>query len=151
RCGLLPQMEASRLQPDYFDTDFFELMGDCYADSGAFICALRWYREFIVGIETQRPDLVQVSDRESVYASVGYCLYSLGLFAEAIAWTKSCAGTRLLADTQCRTFIEQEAQLQGGRLLGIERATNRTRYVVSAANPAQADQATPRLVQALKT
>jgi hypothetical protein len=153
RCGLLPQMDATRLLPvvDYFGADFFELMGDSYANSGAFICALRWYREFIVEIETQKPDSTKVPDPESVYASVGYCLYSLGLFEEAIAWTKSCAGPRLLADKDCRALIESEAQLQGGCLRGIERATNRTRYTVSASDPAQAAQLTPRLTQMLST
>ena len=153
RCGLLPQMDATGLKPvvDYFDADFFELMGDCYANAGAFICALRWYREFIAEIETQKPDSTKVPDQESVYASVGYCLYSLSLFEESIAWSKSCVGSRLLADTDCRALIEREAELQGGCLRGIERATNRTRYTVSAMNPAQADQITPRLKQALST
>jgi tetratricopeptide (TPR) repeat protein len=151
RCGLLPQMEATRLQPvlDYFDADFFELMGDCYLGAGAFVCALRWYREFIAELETHNPQAA--SDDESVYASVGYCLYSLGLFAETIAWTKSCFGPRLSADADCRALIEQEAQSQGGCLLGIERATNRARYVVSALDPARAEQITPRLKQALST
>jgi len=151
RCGLISQMDASRLSPavDYFDADFFELMGDCYANAGSFICALRWHREFIANLETQNPGSPAFPDQESVYASVGYCLYSLGLFAETIAWTKSCFGPRLAADAECRALIEQEAQLQGGCLRGIERATNRVRYTVSAVAPARADQMTPRLKQAL--
>jgi len=144
-------MDATHLRPvvDYFATDFFELMGDCYLNTGAFVCALRWYREFILNLESQNPN--PVPDTENVYASVGYCLYSLGQFAEAIAWTKSCIGPRLSADTECRAFIEHEAQMLGGSLRGIERATNRTRYTVSALNPSQADQLTPQLKQTLST
>jgi tetratricopeptide (TPR) repeat protein len=151
QCGLLPEAEADAVKPvvDYFDADFFELMGDTYANAGRFVCALRWYREFIAELETHNPQAA--SDDESFHASVGYCLYSLGLFAETIAWTKSCFGPRLLADAECRALIEYEAQLQGGCLRGIERATNRARYVVSALDPAQADQITPRLKQALST
>src|SRR5712671_4755 len=88
KCGLLPEVEADNVKSviGYFGADFFELMGLVYANAGMFICALRWYREFIAELEGKpRPGLDRESvDGESVYASVGYCLYSLGLFAEAI-------------------------------------------------------------------
>ena len=47
QCSLLPEEEAASLKPvvDYFDADFFELMGEVYANAGMFICALRWHRE----------------------------------------------------------------------------------------------------------
>ncbi len=94
RCGLLEQTEASTLSGviDFFDADFFELMGLVYANVGRYRCALRWYRELINWLETNNPN--SRSDTESVYASVGYCLYSLWLFEEAIAWSKSCIGPR---------------------------------------------------------
>lgn len=49
RCDLLPEAEATDLRSviDYFDADFFELMGLVYANAGMFRCALRWYRELI--------------------------------------------------------------------------------------------------------
>ena len=89
RCGLLEKEEADNLKSvlDLFGFDFFDLMGLIYANAGMFICALRWYREFVAELETNpRSGL----DNESVYASVGYCRYALGLFAEAISWSKSC-------------------------------------------------------------
>jgi len=42
-----------------------------------------------------------------------------------------------------------EAQLASGRILAIERAASRTRYTVSALDPAQASQNTPRLITAM--
>jgi hypothetical protein len=33
--------------------DFFDLMGLVYASAGMYICALRWYREFIRELEAQ--------------------------------------------------------------------------------------------------
>jgi hypothetical protein len=42
-----------------------------------------------------------------------------------------------------------EAQAAGGRILAIERAAGRTRYTVSALEPAQASQTTPRLKAAM--
>src|ERR1043166_561270 len=55
RCDLLPAADADNLKSviDYFGADFFELMGLVYANAGMFICALRWYREFIVELETK--------------------------------------------------------------------------------------------------
>src|SRR5205085_12399653 len=87
KCGLLPEVEADNVKSviDYFGADFFELMGLVYANAGMFICALRWYRELIVELETKSPD--SRSDQESDYASVVYCLYSLGLFADAVSWS----------------------------------------------------------------
>ena len=64
-------------------------------------------------LETQKPEPNTTPDAESVYASAGYCLYSLGLFEEAIAWSKSCIGPRQLADTVCRAMLNYEAQLPG--------------------------------------
>lgn len=143
QCGLLSEKEAASLKPvvDYFDADFFELMGEVYANAGMFICALRWHREFIAELEAQSTD--STADKDSVYASVGYCLYSLGLFAEAVAWSKSCIGPHQMADTVCRTLINYEAQLQGGCVRGIERVGTRVRYTASVFDPALADQLTP--------
>ncbi len=85
RCGLLEEVEAANLKSavDFYDADFFELMGETYANVGRPRCALRWYRELISRLENQNPN--SRSDAESAYAGVGYCLYSLGLFEEAIA------------------------------------------------------------------
>ena len=49
RCGLLPETDTSNLRDvvDFFDADFFELMGLLYANAGRFRCALRWCRELI--------------------------------------------------------------------------------------------------------
>src|SRR5262245_37274872 len=49
RFGLLPKLEAEAVRSsiDFYGADFFELMGLVYANAGMFICALRWYREFI--------------------------------------------------------------------------------------------------------
>lgn len=135
RCGLLPEADAVNAKSviDFFGSEFFNLMGLVYANVGIYICALRWYREFIARIEM--PKSGEQGDAESVYASVGYCLYSLGMFEEAIAWTKSCAGPLLDADTACRALINQEAQKVGGTLWAIERATNRARYTISGPVP----------------
>jgi tetratricopeptide (TPR) repeat protein len=150
RCGLLPEAEAENVKSvlDYFGADFFELMGEVYGNAGMFICALRWYRELIQELETRNPN--SCPDTHSVYASVGYCLYSLGLFEEAISWSKSCIGTDQMTDLVCRALIEYEAQLAGGRILAVERAGPRTRYSVSAFDPAHASQSTPRLKAAIK-
>src|SRR5205085_5207018 len=110
------------------------------------------YREFIAQLEANpRSGLDRESvDGESIYASVGYCLYSLGLFAEAISWSKSCIGPRLVTDVVCRAVMGYEAQLTGGTIRSIERAGSRTRYTASTQNPAQAIQGTPRLKAALE-
>lgn len=151
RRGLLDEPEARDLRGiiDFFEADFFDLMGLVYANAGMFGCALRWQREMVVRLETQKVDLS--SDLEPVYASVGYCLYSLGLFEEAIAWSKSCLGPLPMADSICRALLEYEAQLAGGTLRSIERAGNRTRYSVSTFEPEHASQTTPRLKAAMKT
>jgi len=153
RCGLLPEEEAVDLKSviDWFGADFFELMGLVYANAGIFICALRWYREFIAELECQKPDSHSGLDDENVHASVGYCLYSLGLFAEAISWSKSCIGPDQITDVVCQALMGYEAQAAGGRILAIERAAGRTRYTVSALDPAQANEATPRLKAAMET
>ena len=151
KCGLLQREEADNVQAaiGFFGGDFFEFMGLVYSNAGMFICALRWYRELIVELETRTPD--SCSDYESIYASVGYCLYALGLFEEAIAWSKSCIGPRAVADVVCRALIEYEAELAGGAIRAIERAGSRTRYTVAAFDPDRANQATPRLKSMAKT
>jgi hypothetical protein len=148
-CNLLAASDVASLKPviDSFDADFFEFMGEIYANAGMFICALRWYREFIADLETRRPQIV--SDRESVYASVGYCLYSLGLYPEGITWSKSCIGARHTVEMMSRTLIEYEMQSQGGSIWSIEQAANRTRYTVTASDPTQASLLTARLKQSL--
>ncbi len=149
-CGLLPEAEADNVKSvidDYSGADFFELMGMVYANAGMFICALRWYREFILELETKSPN--SCSDTENIFASVGYCLYSLGLFEEAIAWSKSCVGSRLTADAVCQALMGYEAQLASGRILAIERGGPAVRYTSSALDPVQASQITPRLQTAM--
>jgi hypothetical protein len=121
-------------------------MGDSYANAGMFICALRWYRESVTKLE---PNVA--SDWPDVYTSVGYCLYAPGLFAEAVAWSRSCIGPGQMVDTVNRALINYEAQLQGGCLRAIERAAGRTRYTASAFDPTQASQLTPRLKLAMNT
>lgn len=151
-CGLLSAEDAANLKSelDFFGPDFFELMGEIYSNAGMFICALRWHREYIAVLETQTS--AARSDREDVYADAGYCLYSLGLFAEAIAWTKSCIGPDLAELTVGGALTNYQAQLLGGRLLLTERATNRTRYTATTTQaPEPTRQNTQRLTMTLKT
>lgn len=149
RCGLLEEPDAQNVKVhiDFYDADFFELMGLVYANAGRFRCALRWYRELIGRLEQQTANCC--SDTESVYASVGYCLYSLGLFAEAICWSKSCIGPAPIADTVCRALINYEAQMSGAVRL-IERSGPRTRYTASTFDADRAIQNTPRLKAAMQ-
>jgi hypothetical protein len=44
QCGLLSSEEVANLWPviDFFEADFFELMGEVYANARMFRCALRW-------------------------------------------------------------------------------------------------------------
>ena len=152
KCGLLPEADADNVKSaiDYFDKDFFDLMGQVYANAGMFICALRWYREFIQALEPQNESERQgFTSDEGVYASVGYCLYSLGLFEEAIAWTKSCMGPVPIADVVCRTLLGYEAKQADGKILGIERAGPRTRYTLGAVDSARLCQAVPQLKTAM--
>ena len=151
RCGLLPEEDADNVKSviDFYGAEFFELMGLVYANAGMFICALRWYRELIAELETPKPDSHSGVDDENVHASVGYCLYSLGLFEEAISWSKSCIGPGQTAHAICEALMGYEAQLAGGRIMAIEQGGPRTRYTVSALEPAQAIQATPRLMAAM--
>ena len=149
-CGLLAKEDADNVKSvmDLFGFDFFELMGLIYANAGMFICALRWYREFVAELEAKpRPD----PDDEGVYASVGYCLYGLGLFPEAISWSKSCIGPRATAEAVCQALINYEAELAGGAIRSVETAASRTRYTVSAFDEARARQTSPRLKAALAT
>ena len=150
RCGLLQESEATDLKSviDYFAADFFELMGLVYANAGMFRCALRWHRELIKELDTQNPNLR--SDEEDAYASVGYCLYSLGLFEEAIAWSKSCIGPRALANVVCEALIAYEVQPVGGEIQAVERSGPRTRYTVSAIDASDAAQSVARLKEAMK-
>lgn len=151
QCNLLSAVEVANLKPviDVFGTDFFEFMGEVYANAGMFICALRWYREFIAELERRRPGTA--SDDEDVYANVGYCLYSLGLFPEAITWSKSCIGPCQTADTVNRVLINYEAQLLGGCVQGIERTGGRTRYTVNVNDPKQASHLAARIKEAMDT
>ena len=149
RCGLLQELDAANLRSavNFFEADFFEMMGLVYANAGMFRCALRWYRELIQQLETQNPRLR--SDEESVYASVGYCLYGLGLFEEAIAWSRSCLGPRLMADTICKALIDYEVQSVGGGIQRNERAASRTRYTINAPAPSDVSQTVARLKAAM--
>jgi tetratricopeptide (TPR) repeat protein len=150
RCGLLKEPEAINLRAvlDFFDADFFELMGLAYANAGRFRCALRWYRERIRELERQTPN--SCSDWESVYASAGYCLYSLELFEEAIAWSKSCIGPRQMAEVISRALIDYELQLAGGVVRTIERSGSRTRYtIVSDSAPADVGRSVSQIKNAI--
>jgi hypothetical protein len=151
KCGLIEETEAANLLPivDFFGADFFELMGLFYANAGRFRCALRWYRELITRFETQDPNTCH--DPESVYASVGYCLYSLCLFEEAISWSKSCVGPEHLADTMCRALIRSEIAPIGGSIRAVERAAGRIRYTLSGSEPVDPEQTNLRLKAAIQT
>lgn len=153
-CGLLPEADAVNVRTviDYFDSEFdlefFEFMGEVYSNAGMFICALRWYREIIAELESKRLELI--SNYEGVYASVGYCLYSLDLYPETITWSKSCIGPRQTVDTVNRALIDYEAQALGASLLVVERGGNRTRYTVAGKfNSEQANHVGPRLQMAV--
>lgn len=151
-CGLLLPEDAANVKSelDTFGADFFVFMGEVYANAGIFICALRWHREYIAVLEAQNSGAR--SDEEDVYADVGYCLYSLGLFAEAIAWTKSCVGPKLAELAVGSALTEYQARLLGGRLLATERATNRTRFTASTTQDVTvARQSSEPLKAALKT
>src|SRR2546421_5607225 len=150
RCGLLAGTEATDLKGvvDFFGADFFEVMGEVYANAGMFRCALRWYRELIEELEARQPNLR--SDEESVYASAGYCLYSLGLFEEAISWSKSCIGPRPMADAVCQSLIAYEVESGGGRIQRIERSASRTKYTINAPVPADVAQTVSGLKEAMR-
>jgi len=148
--GLLQEGEAQNLRSasDFFDDDFFDLMGLVYANAGMFRCALRWQREAIAHLEAARPD--SCSDTGSVYASVGYCLYSLGLFEEAISWSKSCIGPRPVSEAISQALISYEAELGGGAIRMVERSGPRTKYTVTSFDPAHSSSVSPRLKAAIK-
>lgn len=151
-CGLLSAEDAANVKSelDFLEADFFEFMGEVYANAGMFICALRWHREYIAVLESQNSGAR--SDSEDVYADVGYCIYSLGLYPEAITWTKSCVGPSLMELTVGAALVDYQAQLLGGRLLVTERATNRARYTISTTkDPEITAQSVERLKTALKT
>ena len=150
QCGLMQREDAHNVTSvvDYFGADFFDLMGLVYANAGMFRCALRWYRELVRALEMQNADLS--SDNESVYASVGYCLYSLGLFAEAVCWSKSCIGPRQQAEAVGQALLDYELQLAGGQIRGVERSGPRTRYIVSASDPGHSSHAGDRLLATMK-
>jgi tetratricopeptide (TPR) repeat protein len=152
RCDLISAAEAGQVQSviDDFAADFFGLMGMIYANEDMFICALRWYGEFIRRLENPSSGAGPSPDSDGVYASVGYCLYSLGLYEEAIAWSKSCLGPDHLTDLVCRAVVGYEAQMAGGTLLAVERVHSGTRYTICApAGEAQVREATRRLQAAL--
>jgi tetratricopeptide (TPR) repeat protein len=152
QCGLLSSEEVANLRPviDFFDADFFELMGDVYANARMFRCALRWHRELVRHLESTVNAGLR-TDYEDVYASVGYCLYALGLFEEAIAWSKACIGPRQVADTVSRALIAYEAAPGGCALRMVQRAGPRVRYSVSGFDAAFTSQCTPRLRSAMAT
>jgi tetratricopeptide (TPR) repeat protein len=152
QCGLLSSEEVANLRPviDFFEADFFELMGDVYANARMFRCALRWYRELIRHLEGTASAGFR-TDYEDVYASVGYCLYALGLFEESIAWSMACIGPRQVADTISRALIAYEAEFGGGALQMIERVGPRVKYMVSAFDAAFTSQSTPRLKATMKS
>jgi tetratricopeptide (TPR) repeat protein len=153
-CALLSPEDAANLRPvlDYYDAEssaeFFDLMGLAYANAGMYLCALRWYREHIAAVETRNSKIS--SDDESVYASVGYCLYAMGMFEEAIAWTKSCIGPLALADVGARALLDYEARKAGGGLFSIERSAGRARYTIRATDPGNARQIVQQLKQAIE-
>jgi hypothetical protein len=150
RCGLLQESEAQNMKTaiDFFDHDFFEFMGLVYANAGMFKCALRWQGELIAHLETACPD--SCSDAGGVYASVGYCLLSLGLFEEAIAWTKSCMGPRPISESICQALISYEAEPTGGAIRMVERVGPRTRFTVGSYDLERLRDVLPRLKAALK-
>jgi tetratricopeptide (TPR) repeat protein len=150
QCGLLQESEAQNLKTaiGFFDHDFFEFMGLVYANAGMFKCALRWQGELIAYLESACPD--SCSDTAGVYASAGYCLLSLGLFEEAIAWTKSCIGPRPISETICRALISYEAELTGGDIRMVERVGRGTRFTVGSYDLDRLREALPRLKGALK-
>jgi len=152
RRGLLSAEDARHVKSviDLYGADFFDLMGLVYANAGMYICALRWYRECIRALEAPRSWPRPETDDDGLHASIGYCLYALGLYPEAVAWTKSCAGPQLTADANCEALMDDEAQKAGGRLRAVERVILRARYTLSASDPAQAGQSAPRLKAALK-
>jgi hypothetical protein len=154
QCGLLSEEDAANVRTviDYydseFDAEFFEFMGEVYANADMFICALRWYRELIVELEGKHMEFI--ANFDGVYASVGYCLHSLDLYPEAITWSRSCIGPRQTVDTVIRALIDYEAQSLGASLEAVERAANRTRYTVMGSfDDEQVKQVLPRLEQAL--
>jgi hypothetical protein len=98
-------------------------------------------------LENQTPSLYD--DRESPYASVGYCLYSLGLFEEAIAWSKSCIGPLAMADAICQALLAYEVP-PPGVIWGVERSGFRTRYTISAPVPTDVRETAERLKSAMK-
>lgn len=152
RFGLCSAEEADQVKSviDDYGADFFGLMGTVYANEDMYLCALRWYGEFIRRLEFAGRDAGPQPDSDGVHASVGYCLYSLGLYEEAIAWSKSCLGPDHLLDVACRALVGYEAQLAGGALLAVERVRLGTRYTISApAEEGQAREATARLQTAL--
>jgi tetratricopeptide (TPR) repeat protein len=150
RCGLLEDGDAVNLRAsiDFYHADFFELMGDVYANAGMFRCALRWHREMIRDLEA-RPANSRL-DAEDVYASVGYCLYSLGLFAEAICWTKSCIGPGAISDAVCQGLIAYEVEAAGGLIQRLDRSGTRIRYTINAPAPADVRQRAERLKEAME-
>ncbi len=154
KCDLLSEVDADNVKSviDYYDADFFELMGSVYASEDMYLCALRWYREFIHELENQPPEAAPRLDSDGVYPSVGYCLYSLGLYPEAISWSKSCIGPGQELDLVCRALIGYEAQQVDGTILAVERVGPRARYIVgvSGAKAARAVEAVPRLKTAIK-
>lgn len=112
---------------DFFDTDFYELIGELYSNAGMFRCALRWYHEYIRQTETTENT---ASDLDAAYASVGYCLYSLGLYSECIAWTKSCMGAWPFFDSIAKAVLRTHFGIREKVEVKTERAWNSTLWTV---------------------
>jgi hypothetical protein len=150
RRGLLTEEDAINVRAsiDPTDTDLFELMGEVYANAGMFRCALRWHREVIREVEARQVN--SRSDAADVYASVGYCLYSLGLFEEAISWTKSCMGPGAMTDAVCQGLIAYEVEAAGGVIQRVERSGTRMKYTINAPEPTDVRQTVERLKEAMK-
>ncbi len=90
RCGLLERGDAFNLETviDFFDADFFELMGLIYTNAGMFRCALRWQREFIRELETKIPDtrlnlIFATCGRADALIEMGYLREAKRLLCEA--------------------------------------------------------------------
>jgi tetratricopeptide (TPR) repeat protein len=128
--------------------DFIEEMGLVYANAGIYRCALRWHHELIAMLESENSS--HRSDDCNVYAHVGYCLYSLGLFQEAIAWSRSCIGITPMEEAICHALIDYESQINGGMIRMVERSGSRVRYTVNSTDPIKSCHINKRLADAFQ-
>lgn len=114
---------------DYFDEDFYEVIGTLYSNIGKYKCALRWYHEFIRYFEKKK-EWYSLSEDE-VYASVGYCLYALGFYGLSIVWTKYCISSKLEADLVSSGAIGMQCELLGTHFRKIERVAAAQKFTIS--------------------